>query len=471
MNDLLINILNALYYFFQYTIVLYTLFVALIYALTIYLGVRAIIPYYTRLTRRSLESILQRDLYIPISILVPAYNEEQSIVASVRSFLTLHYPQFEVLVMVDGATDQTLNRLIEAYELYESAYPYHESVQTQPIKRLFRSTRYPNLIVGEKANGGKGDAMNAGLNLAKYPIVCAVDADSLLDVEALLRAARLFLEDEEIVGVGATIRPLNGATIENGKIIELNLPDNWLARMQILEYSRAFVSGRSGWARMNALMIISGAFGLFRREMMLTLDGWSSETITEDIELMIKIHRYHRDRNLPYRIDFIPEPLCWTEVPEDLTSLRKQRNRWHRGLFEVLWMHRDMAFNPRYGIIGMLAIPYYWLVEGLSPVIEMLGYIFILVAVYLGIIAVDVALSLAVFALLYGVMISQIAMGVESLLVYRYNKLSARLILTALSVLEFIGYRQILLFERFVATFQVQSKQGQWGKMRRTGFS
>jgi len=471
MNFSLEVLFEVLYYIFQYLILFYFLFIALIYAITAYLGVRAIIPYYTRLSQSSLDSILQRNLYVPISILVPAYNEEASIVASVRSFLTLHYPEFEVIVMSDGSKDATIDLLIEAYDLKETHYPYHPSVKTQPITRIFRSKRYPNLIVGEKLNGGKGDAMNAAMNVAKYPIVCAVDADSLLDVEALLRAARLFMEDNTVVAVGATIRPLNGAKIENGKIRELNLPSNWLARMQILEYSRAFFSGRSGWAQLNALLIISGAFGLFKREMMLELGGWSHETITEDIELMLKIHRHYRDRKLPYRVEFIPEPLCWTEVPTDLASLRKQRNRWHRGLFEVLWMHRDMTFNPRYGIVGFLAMPYYWLVEGLSPIFEFLGYIFVVVAVFFNFISLDSAIWLSILAFLYGVLVSQIAMGVEALLVYRYSRVRDRLTLVFMSLFEFLGYRQILLWERMKATFEIQSKRGQWGKMRRTGFS
>lgn len=472
MNDLLVTVLVGLYYFFQYLILFYFLFIALISAIISYLGVRSIIPYYTRLSQRSLETILERNLYLPTSILVPAYNEEASIVASVRSFLTLHYPEFEVIVMSDGSSDRTIELLIEAYSLKEVDFlPYNASVDTQAITRIYRSKRYPNLIVGEKLNGGKGDAMNAAMNLAKYPIVCAVDADSLLDAESLLRAARLFLEDDTIVGVGATIRALNGATIENGKIVELNLPKSWLARMQILEYSRAFFSGRAGWTELNALLIISGAFGLFKREMMLELGGWSSDTITEDIELMLKIHRHYRDRKVPYKIEFIPEPLCWTEVPTDWKSLRKQRNRWHRGLFEVLWMHRDMTFNPRYGVIGWLALPYYWFVEGFSPIIELFGYVFVIVATYFHFISLDVAIWLLILAFLYGVLVSQIAMGVEALLVYRYNRLSDRFILIVLSLFEFMGYRQILLWERFWATFQVQSKRGQWGRMKRTGFS
>lgn len=460
-----------LYYFFQYLILLYFLLVILSYVIFSYLGVRSILQYYNRLSKPSLKNILEHDLYIPISILVPAYNEEKSIVASVHSFLTLHYPALEVIVMSDGSMDSTIDRLIEAYELIETRYIYNVIVETQPITRIFRSNRYPNLIVAEKGNGGKGDAQNAALNLARNPIVCAVDADSLLDAEALLRAARLFLEDEHVVGVGATIRPLNGATIRSGKVIELNLPNNWLARMQILEYSRAFFAGRAGWASINALLIISGALGFFRRELMLELGGWSHETITEDIELMLKLHKHMIDRKIPYRIEFIPDPLCWTEVPTDMGSLRRQRNRWQRGLLETLWMYRKMTFNPRYGLIGMLAIPYFWIMEGFSPIIEFFGYGFVIVAFLTGFLAWDVGLLFLLLALLYGVLVSQIAMGIETLLIYRYTRLYDRLLLVFMSVFEFLGYRQILTWERLKATFQVQAKRGQWGKMRREGFS
>ncbi len=463
-------IFEIIYGFFQYIFLLYFLLIALIYAFSTYLGIREIVQYYNRLSQRSLNSILERDSYVPISILVPSYNEEASIVASVRSFLTLHYPEFEVIVASDGSSDATLDLLTQAYDLYEIAYPYEELVVTQAVKRVFRSARFPNLIVLDKENGGKGDAMNAALNIAQYPIVCAVDADSLLDNDALLRTARLFLEDETVVGVGATIRALNGATIEEGKIRQLKLPKSFIARMQILEYSRAFFGGRTGWASVDALMIISGAFGVFKRDILTQLGGWSSQTITEDIELMLRIHKYYHDAGIPYRIEFIPEPLCWTEVPEDLASLRKQRNRWHRGLFEVLMMYRDMIFNPKYGMIGMVAVPYYWLVEALSPLIEVGGYIFVIVALYFNVLPVEFWLALTTLALLYGTLVTQLAMGVEALLVNRYDRLSDRLILMGMSLIEFFGYRQILLFERLIATFQVQSKRGQWGKMKRTGF-
>lgn len=462
---------RIVFYFFQYTILLYFLFVLLIYTFMGYLGIRSILTYYKRLSQRSLKHTLEKNRYIPISILVPAYNEEKSIVASVRSFLRLHYPEFEVIVMSDGSKDATLEKLTEAFDLYPSHYVYNPIIETQPIQQIFRSKRHPNLVVGVKVNGGKGDAQNAALNLARHPLVCAVDADSLLDVNSLLRAAHLFMEDETVVGVGATIRPLNGATIENGQIVELNLPENWLARMQVLEYSRAFFSGRAGWASINALLIISGAFGLFKRDLMVELGGWSSDTITEDIELLIHIYQYTREHNIPRRIEFIPDPLCWTEVPTDLQSLRKQRNRWHRGLFEVLWTYRSMTFNPKYGLVGMLAIPYFWLVEAFSPIIEFTGYIVVVLAIVFGFIDFAIATLFISLAITYGILISQISMGAEALLIYRYHKLSDRLMLVFLSFFEFLGYRQILLWERLIATFQVRSKRGQWGAMKRKGFS
>lgn len=460
-----------IFYILQYVFLFYFLVVALLYTVLGYLGIRSILKYYQRISQRSLKHTLEKNRYIPISILVPAYNEEKSIVSSVRSFLSLHYPEFEVIVASDGSQDTTVEKLIEAFELYPTYYVYNSAVKTQPVQQVYRSKIHPNLIVATKLNGGKGDAMNAALNMARYPLVCGVDADSLLDVKSLLRISQLFLEDETVVGVGATIRPLNGATIENGKIIELNLPDNWLARLQVLEYSRAFFSGRAGWASINALLIISGAFGLFRRDLMLKLEGWSDETITEDIELLLHIYQYAREHNMPHRIEFVPDPLCWTEVPTDMKSLRGQRNRWHRGLIEVLWTYRHMFFNPKYGTIGMLAIPYFWIVEAFSPMIELFGYVFVIVLIIIGVVDVPTVMLLGLMVLLYGILISQISMGAEALLIYRYNKVSDRLMLVALSVIEFMGYRQILLWERFWATFQVQKKRGQWGKMERKGFS
>jgi cellulose synthase/poly-beta-1,6-N-acetylglucosamine synthase-like glycosyltransferase len=467
-----LTIWDLLYLFCQYFVLAYFAIINLSYVLVSYWGFRAVRLHARRMSQFALKSSLERNAYIPISILVPAYNEEKSIVASVRSLLSLHYPLFEVIVASDGSTDRTIELLEDAFGLVEAPYHIYQNViGTRPIIRIFRSIRYPSLLVIEKDNGGRADALNAALNLARYPLVCAVDADSILDVDALMRTATSFVEDERVVAVGGTIRPLNGALVQNGQIQDLHLPRGWIERFQILEYSRSFFTNRTGWAALNMCIIISGAFGVMRRNVMLDIGGYLTNTVAEDMELTVRLHKHCRKMRQPYRIVFSPDPLCWTEVPSDLPSLRRQRNRWGRGLWETMWIHRDMLFNPRYGRIGLLAIPYYWLFEGLSPALEAFGYMFLAVSYLLGILSVEFAFWFFLLALAYGALLSNVAVGVEALLFKRYTSLKDRLILLSASIIEYVGYRQILVWERLIATIQVRRKRGQWGAMKRTGIS
>jgi cellulose synthase/poly-beta-1,6-N-acetylglucosamine synthase-like glycosyltransferase len=467
-----LNLLQALYLFFQFGILFYFVFVTLSSLVFTYLGLHGVINYSQELPDFALKNLLELNIYIPISIVVPAYNEEKNIVASVRSYMSLHHPVYEVIVVSDGSTDQTIHLLTDAYELVEVPYHIHPgSIQTKQVVKAFRSLRYPNLTVIHKQNGGKADALNVGINYAHYPLVCAVDADSVLDVEALLRASQLFVENETVVAVSGMIRPLNGATLKNGQILDLRAPRGWIERFQILEYTRAFFIGRAGWATIDALLIISGAFGLFKREAVLEVGGYSTTTVGEDIELVVRMHKHFRNQQRPYQIRFIPDPICWTEVPADMATLRRQRNRWHRGLWETLWTHNDMLFNPKYGRLGMLAVPYFWFIEALSPIIEIFGYVFVVISTIMGFLYPELAFWFLMIALLCGILLSQVAIGIEMLLSKRYSRFTDRVILLLAGLLEFMGYRQILLLERFVATFQIWKKRGQWGAMTRKGIS
>ncbi len=454
---------------YQLFILWYFALLNFFYGLSTYLGVRAVARYARTVSETALKDLLEREGYLPISILVPAYNEEKTIVVSVRSFLALHYPEFEVIVVADGPKDRTVEVLREAYDLIPVEEVYPRWVPSKPIRAVYRSLRYPNLVVVDKENGGKADALNAGLNLVRYPLFCAVDADSLLDAPALLKASRLFLEDDRVLAVGGTVWPLNGARVEGGVVRELRLPQGFLERIQIIEYARAFFQGRAGWTALDALLIISGAFGIFRREGVVQLGGYRTDTVGEDMELVVRLHRQAREEGRPYRILFVPDPLCYTEVPSDWRTLRRQRNRWHRGLWEVLWLHKAMLFNPRYGRLGLLGMPYFLLFEALGPVVEVLGYILLPVFHFLGLLNPLFALLFLLLALGYGVLLSHLALGVETLLLRRYPSLREQLILLLYAFLEPLGYRQILAWERFLATFQVLRKRGVWGEMQRKG--
>jgi cellulose synthase/poly-beta-1,6-N-acetylglucosamine synthase-like glycosyltransferase len=442
----------------------------LLYSLFGYVGLRESVVVFAReFSQVALKDLLERDMYKPVSILVPAYNEEAGIVPSIQSFLALRYPEFEIIVISDGSTDKTLELMIDAFALVEHPWVWKKSLPSMPVRRAFRSLTHPNLLVIDKVNGGKADALNAGLNLARFPLVSAVDADSILDAEAVLRATRLFVEDEDLVAVGGTVRPINGAVVSEGRVVDLKMPPTWIERFQILEYARAFFAGRAGWCRFNAMLIISGAFGLFRREAVLKVGGYWTGTVCEDMELVMRLHKHFLREGRPYSMLFTPDPICWTEVPTDMASLRRQRNRWHRGLWETLWVHRDMFFNPRYGRPGMTAVPYFWLFEGLAPVVETLGYVLVPVSLVTGVLSVPFTVLFLLLAVLYGMLLSQLAAGIETFLLARYPRLRDRAILFLAAFVEFLGFRQILSFERFLATFQVLRKRGHWGEMKRTG--
>lgn len=461
--------MQAVLLLYQLFIFWYFAILNLLYALFALFGLRMVARYARELSEVALKDLLEREAYLPISILVPTYNEEKTIVSSVRSFLALHYPEFEVIVVCDGPKDRTLEVLKEAFALVEVEMPYRRRLGTKPVRKVLRSLKHPNLLVVDKENGGKADALNAGLNLARYPLFAGVDADSLLDAQALLRASRLFLEDEGVLAVGGTIRPLNGSVVQGGVVESLRLPQNFLEKIQIIEYARAFFMGRAGWSAMDALLIISGAFGVFRREEVVRIEGYRTDTVGEDMELVVRLHRRAREEGRPYRILYTPDPICYTEVPSDWRTLRRQRNRWHRGLWEVLLLHRGMLFNPRYGRLGFLAMPYFLFFEALAPVVEVLGYLIFPLFAWFGLVNWLFALLFLLLALGFGVFLSQLGIGMETLLLKRYPRLSDRMLLLLYALLETLGYRQILAFERFLATFQVMRRRGQWGEMRRKG--
>lgn len=463
------NVFEPILTAFEVFAIVYFAVLSLLYAGFALIGLRAVILGSRQTSDTELRDLLERDVFKPVSIIVPAFNEEGSIVAAVRSFITLHYPKFEVIVVSDGSSDGTMDRLIEAFALVEEPRVWARTIPTQPVIRVMRSLREPGLVVAEKENGGKADAVNAGINLARYPLVAPVDSDCLLDARAILRATRTFVKDDTVIAVGGTVRPLNGATIVGGRPGELHMPRRWVERLQIVEYARAFFLGRAGWSRMGALLIISGAFGIFRRDAVLKVGGLWTKTLGEDMELVMRLHKEFARAGLPHKIVFSPDPICWTEVPSDLGSLLKQRSRWHRGLWTNLWRHKDMLGNPRYGRLGMFAVPFFWLFEGLGPLIEVLGFISLLVSAALGILDMEVFWLFLSLAVLHGVVLSQVAAGVESMLLHRYSSATDRLILFAASFVEFLGFHQLVALERFFATFQSGRRRREWGAMPRTG--
>jgi cellulose synthase/poly-beta-1,6-N-acetylglucosamine synthase-like glycosyltransferase len=407
----------------------------------------------------------------PITLLVPAYNEELTIVESLRSLLALQYPNFEVVVVNDGSKDGTMAALIEAFELVPMSRHYERAAPHQPIRALYRAPNQPRLVVADKENGGKADALNAAINLARAPIVCSMDADSLLEPDALLMAVRPFVEDpERTVAVGGSVRIANGCDIQFGRVTRIGTPRNLVALVQTIEYLRAFLIARLAWSHLGALTIISGAFGLFRRDAVMDVGGYSLGTVGEDMELVVKLHKHFRRAKRPYRVVFLADPVCWTEAPETLDVLGRQRARWHRGALETFARHRDMLLNPRYGKVGMIGFTYILLVDVLGPFIEIAGYLLIPAFWALGVLNTDYLYAFLAVSFGFGVVISVGALALEEQELRRFPDVRSLLILLAAAVVENFGYRQLSNVWRLRGTWQFVTKQHGWGAMTRKGF-
>ena len=406
----------------------------------------------------------------PITVIVPAYNEEAGIVESVRSLLALRYPEFEVIVVNDGSTDATVGKLAEAFELLPVRKALRRTIPTARVRAAYASRRHHELWVIDKENGGKADALNAGINAARYPYFCVLDSDAVLEEDALLHVAKPMLDDPDLVAAtGGIVRIVNGSRVDHGRVVDIGLPKSWLATVQVVEYFRAFLVGRIGWSRMRSLLIISGAFGLFRRNVVEAAGGFSTRTITEDLELVVRLHRYLHSRGEDYRIAFVPDPVAWTEAPEDLRTLRRQRARWQQGLGESLWHHRRMAGNPRYGAVGLAAVPYFVVFELLGPVVELLAYAVIATSVALGAVSLTFLGAFLAAAILAGFFLSLSALALEEFSFRRYvrGREVGRLLMAA--VIENFGYRQLLALWRTLALVDLARGRRAWGEMRRRG--
>ncbi len=407
----------------------------------------------------------------PITILAPAHNEERSICVAVRNLLDLDYPELEVIVINDGSTDRTLEAIQQEFRLRPVRAVYIPQAMSAPVRGLYRSGLDPRLMVVDKeAGGSKADAVNAGLNAATSPYVCVVDADSVLERDALLRIMMPVLSDpKRVVCVGGIVRVLNGSEIEGGRIRRVRLPRKSIEVIQVVEYLRAFLIGRESWARGNMLMIISGAFGLFRTDLVRAVGGYRSRAIGEDFDLVARLHRHLREQGADYHIQFVPDPVCWTEVPSDLRSLARQRARWQKGLLDVLWPNKDMLFRPRYGRIGSFALPYLWLFELLAPVVELGGFVTIALAAWFGALSREFTLQFLLFGYAFATVISIGSVLQEELTYKRYNDWQDVVRLVSYCFLEHFPYRQLHMIWRLQGLWQYLRGDLVWRPMKRQG--
>jgi cellulose synthase/poly-beta-1,6-N-acetylglucosamine synthase-like glycosyltransferase len=406
-----------------------------------------------------------------ISIVVPACNEALTIVESIRALLALDYEAHEIVIVNDGSSDDTLDVLRRTFRLLPGPLAFMQPLCTAPVRGVYRSIEEPALVVIDKENGGcKADAANAGINAASGVLVLVIDADTILEADALGRAVLPFLEDPATVAVGGNVGIANGCRIEHGRVTDVALPRSWLARFQIVEYMRAFLLFRMACASRNGVTIISGAFGLFRRDTAIEVGGYDRTAIGEDMDLTLRLQAFYRSRRLPGRIAFVPLPLCWTQAPEDLASLRSQRCRWRRGLLQALWRHRRAIGNPRYGVVGLGVLPYTVIVEGLGPLLEVSGYAITTVAVFLGVLNWSHYRVLLAVSILFGAASTLLAVLLSDVATRKYNRGRDLALLITIAIVENIGFRQLNSWWGCVGTVQALRGTGGWGHMRRRAF-
>jgi cellulose synthase/poly-beta-1,6-N-acetylglucosamine synthase-like glycosyltransferase len=407
---------------------------------------------------------------LPVSVIVPAFNEEKTIIETVYALMQLNYPEYEIIVVNDGSRDKTLKLLIETFDLVSYPATFKRRLETKKIHKIYQSTQNSRLIVIDKENGGKSDALNVGIDISKYPLYCCIDADSILNTDSMNFVVSQFLDDPRTIACGGTIRLANGCKITKGVVREIGLPKNILALIQTIEYLRAFLFGRLGWVPLNSLLIVSGSFSIFSKEAVLNVDGYSTDTIGEDMELIVRLHHYYRTNRIPYRIVAIPEPIAFTEAPEDLKSLRSQRIRWQRGLCESLARNIDLLYHPRGGLVGWVGFPALIIFELLGPLIEILGYVFFIVGFFVGIISYQALIAFLVLSVGFSLFISIVTIVLEEISFKIYPKTSSVVFLLLAALMENLGFRQINTFWRLEGFLSwVFRRRRGWGTIRRRG--
>ncbi|MGM0551277.1 MAG: glycosyltransferase family 2 protein [Bacteroidota bacterium] len=411
-----------------------------------------------------------------ISIIAPAYNESATIIENIQSLLSLRYNKFRVIVVNDGSKDDTLQKVIAKYQMEQVSYYFDESIATQPVRSVYKPANraFSNLIVVDKENGGKADALNVGLNIADSEFVACIDVDCMLAEDALLKMIKPFMENDQrpLIASGGPIEIANSCKIFKGKLVEANIPRRFLPRVQILEYMRAFLLGRMGWSRINGLLLISGAFGVFNRSIAVAAGGYNPKTVGEDMELVVRMRRYMEERKRKYRVKLIPEPLCWTEVPEDYKILGSQRNRWARGTIETLQLHRKLFFNPRYRLTGMVSIPYWVFFEWLAPLIEFTGILYFIFLLFFAQIYWLYFFSLLVTVYFFAIAFSAYSLIIEHLFFEKYTKFSHTLKLTAISLVEPFLHHPFVVWTSVKGNWtKLTKKNVKWGQMTRKGFA
>jgi cellulose synthase/poly-beta-1,6-N-acetylglucosamine synthase-like glycosyltransferase len=455
----------------NYALFFYYLSGNLVYLVALIIALKTSAAHQRGIESFRLRWITESPLAPPITLLAPAHNEEKSIRVAIRNLLELDYPELEVIVINDGSKDRTLQELQDEFNLRPVRMVYVQEVPSADIRGLYRSDADPRLLVIDKESAGsKADAVNAGLNAATSPYVCIVDSDSMLERDSLLRIMVPVLADpKRVVGVGGIIRILNGSEIQGGQLLRVRLPRKSIEVIQVIEYLRAFLIGREAWAQGNMMLIISGAFGLFRTDLIRAIGGYRVKAIGEDFDLVTRLHRYLLEKGQDYRIQFVPDPVCWTEAPSDLKSLGRQRARWHKGLLDTLRPNIDMLFRSPYGRVGALALPYLWIYELMAPIIELGGIVTIIGAAIAGDLSREFFIQFMIFGYAFATVISIGAVLQEELTYKRYNDWRDVVRLVTYCFCEHLPYRQLHMVWRLQGLWQYMRGDMSWKPLERKG--
>lgn len=408
----------------------------------------------------------------PVSIILPAYNEEKTIVESVLSILFVRYPEYELLVVNDGSKDGTLQTLIKAFNLIKTDYVFRRSIVTEEVRGIYISKEFKNIVVIDKENGGKADALNAGINVSRYPYFCAIDADTILGEDALAKLILPFVNDpERTTAVGGIVRPANGAVIQMGRLLEERLTKNLFVILQGVEYVRAFFLGRLGLAAMNSLLIISGAFGIFKKSDVLQVEGYKRKSLGEDMMLVVKLHKLKRKERKRYKVTFVTDTVCWTEIPSTVKVLSRQRIRWQMGLMESIFENSDMILNPKYGVIGLFSMPFYILTEIVPPFFELIGYCALALGIGMGVLSWETLLRFFVITWVYSIIHTMYALIMEKYGIGKKMPLHHFIIRMFITLIENLFYRQINIWCKLKGFFRFFTSKREWGAMEREGFA
>jgi len=420
-------------------------------------------------------SIVSSPLAPSLSVIAPAYNESRTIVDNIRTLLSLYYNNYEVVVINDGSSDDTLEKIMEAYDLEKVNYYFDYRLPCERIRGVYKSKNrsFKRLTVIDKQNGGKADTLNAGLNVCRNDLVVSIDADSIMEPDALLKLVKPFMEAKEkrVIGAGGVIRIANSCEVVGGHIKKINLPKQFLPRAQVMEYTRAFLMGRMAWSELDGLLLISGALGMFDREIVIRAGGYSTRTVGEDMELVVRIRRYMADNGLDYDVVYIPDPLCWTEVPANWRILARQRSRWTRGTMETLYTHRKLFLNRKYKKLGMLGYPYWLLFEYLAPIVEFLGILWFFFLVITSKLNWPFFLLLTGFVYFFAVSLSIWAVLFEEITFHKYERRRDVLRLVGTAFLEPLFYHPMVMLMSIKGNIDKLFNKKSWGKMDHKGFS